>query len=78
MSKLLPSVLCRFALVFSYLTRVATSLCRLLFEKVKVNDTLLFMTILSTDLKALKRRGYNGQYDVHTWLRVAPLTHGSR
>jgi len=38
---------------------VATSLCRLLFETVKVNDALLFMTILSTDLKALKRRGYN-------------------
>ncbi|KAH0825764.1 hypothetical protein J3R83DRAFT_8923 [Lanmaoa asiatica] len=38
---------------------VATSLCRLLFEKAKVNDALLFMTILSTDLKALKRRGYN-------------------
>ncbi|KAG9310114.1 hypothetical protein JVU11DRAFT_9726 [Chiua virens] len=30
-----------------------------LFEKAKVNDALLFMTILSTDLKALKRRGYN-------------------
>ena len=42
------------------LCRVATSLCRLLFETVKVNDALLFMTILSTDLKALKRRGYNG------------------
>ncbi|KAF9007980.1 hypothetical protein BDQ17DRAFT_1388899 [Cyathus striatus] len=26
----------------------------------KTNDALLFMTILSTDLKALKRRGYNG------------------
>lgn len=38
---------------------VATSLCRLLFETVKVNDALLFMTILSTDLKSLKRRGYN-------------------
>ncbi|KIJ62083.1 hypothetical protein HYDPIDRAFT_176650 [Hydnomerulius pinastri MD-312] len=38
---------------------VATSLCRYLFETVKVNDALLFMTILSTDLKALKRRGYN-------------------
>ncbi|KAL4076679.1 hypothetical protein V8B97DRAFT_2021990 [Scleroderma yunnanense] len=38
---------------------VATSLCRLLFETMKVNDALLFMTILSTDLKALKRRGYN-------------------
>ncbi|KAI0267320.1 hypothetical protein BC834DRAFT_981543 [Gloeopeniophorella convolvens] len=38
---------------------VATSLCRHLFESPKVNDALLFMTILSTDLKALKRRGYN-------------------
>ncbi|KAI6041582.1 hypothetical protein EDC04DRAFT_1265243 [Pisolithus marmoratus] len=38
---------------------VATSLCRLLFETVKVNDALLFMTILSIDLKALRRRGYN-------------------
>jgi hypothetical protein len=77
MSKLSPSVLRRFTLVLSHVTRVATSLCRLLFEKVKVNDTLLFMTILSTDLKALKRRGYNGQYDVHTCLRVARLTHTS-
>ncbi|KAJ6495551.1 hypothetical protein C8R47DRAFT_1213045 [Mycena vitilis] len=39
---------------------VATSLNRLLFESPKTNDALLFMTILSTDLKALKRRGYNG------------------
>ena len=77
MSKLLPSVLRRFTLILSYVTRVATSLCRLLFEKVKVNDALLFMTILSTDLKALKRRGYNGQYDVHTCLRVARLTRTS-
>ena len=77
MSKLLPSVLRRFALIVSYVTRVATSLCRLLFEKVKVNDALLFMTILSTDLKALKRRGYNGQYDVHACPRVARLTHTS-
>ncbi|KDQ54066.1 hypothetical protein JAAARDRAFT_409896 [Jaapia argillacea MUCL 33604] len=38
---------------------VATSLCRLLFKTPRVNDALLFMTILSTDLKALKRRGYN-------------------
>lgn len=44
--------------------RVATSLCRLLFETVKVNDALLFMTILSTDLKALKRRGYNGSSSI--------------
>ncbi|KAI0933780.1 hypothetical protein AcW1_005516 [Taiwanofungus camphoratus] len=38
---------------------VSTSMCRLLFESPKVNDALLFMTILSTDLRALKRRGYN-------------------
>ncbi|EGO00977.1 hypothetical protein SERLA73DRAFT_87350 [Serpula lacrymans var. lacrymans S7.3] len=38
---------------------VSTSLCRLLFDSAKVNDALLFMTILSTDLRALKRRGYN-------------------
>ncbi|KAL0956086.1 hypothetical protein HGRIS_002254 [Hohenbuehelia grisea] len=38
---------------------VATSLSRLLFESAKANDILLFMTILSTDLKSLKRRGYN-------------------
>ncbi len=40
--------------------RVSTSLCRFIFESPKANDSLLFMTILSTDLKALKRRGYNG------------------
>lgn len=38
---------------------VATSMCRLIFESAKVNDALLFMTILSTDLRALRRRGYN-------------------
>lgn len=38
---------------------VSTSLCRFIFESPKVNDALLFMTILSTDIKALKRRGYN-------------------
>ncbi|KAJ7594698.1 hypothetical protein C8J56DRAFT_927422 [Mycena floridula] len=38
---------------------VATSLNRLLFQSPKANDALLFMTILSTDLKSLKRRGYN-------------------
>lgn len=41
---------------------MATSLNRLLFDSPKTNDALLFMTILSTDLKALKRRGYNGTY----------------
>ncbi|KAH9485292.1 hypothetical protein JR316_0002200 [Psilocybe cubensis] len=39
---------------------VATSLNRLLFDSPKTNDALLFMTILSTDLRSLKRRGYNG------------------
>ncbi|TRM69687.1 hypothetical protein BD626DRAFT_474972 [Schizophyllum amplum] len=38
---------------------VATSLNRILFESPKAHDALLFMTILSTDLKSLKRRGYN-------------------
>ncbi|KAI0371771.1 hypothetical protein BV20DRAFT_1016624 [Pilatotrama ljubarskyi] len=38
---------------------VSTSMCRLLFDAPKVNDALLFMTILSTDLRALRRRGYN-------------------
>ncbi|GJE97590.1 hypothetical protein PsYK624_138110 [Phanerochaete sordida] len=38
---------------------VSTSLCRLLFEHPRASDALLFMTILSTDLKALRRRGYN-------------------
>ena len=39
---------------------VSTSMCRLLFDSPKASDALLFMTILSTDLRALKRRGYNG------------------
>jgi hypothetical protein len=60
MSELLSFILLGLDLALNKPTRVATSLCRLLFETVKVNDTLLFMTILSTDLKALKRRGYNG------------------
>ncbi|KAF8160987.1 hypothetical protein B0H34DRAFT_699011 [Crassisporium funariophilum] len=38
---------------------VSISLNRLLFESPKANDALLFMTILSTDLRSLKRRGYN-------------------
>ncbi len=36
------------------------SLVRQLFASPKANDALLLMTILSTDLRALKRRGYNG------------------
>ncbi|KAF9653296.1 hypothetical protein BDM02DRAFT_3177637 [Thelephora ganbajun] len=38
---------------------IATSLCRLLFDTYKVNDGLLFMMVLSTDLHALRRQGYN-------------------
>jgi hypothetical protein len=38
---------------------IAVSLCRYLFSTPKPNDALLFMTILSTDLRSLKRRGYN-------------------
>ncbi|KIY74271.1 hypothetical protein CYLTODRAFT_416120 [Cylindrobasidium torrendii FP15055 ss-10] len=38
---------------------VALALVRQLFDSPKTNDALLFMTILSTDLQALKRRGYN-------------------
>ncbi|KAF8688692.1 hypothetical protein RHS03_09437, partial [Rhizoctonia solani] len=41
------------------LYEVANSLCNVLFPRHKINDSLLFMTILSTDLRALKRRGYN-------------------
>jgi hypothetical protein len=41
-------------------SRISTSLCRIIFQSTKVKDALLFMTILSTDLKALKQRGYNG------------------
>ena len=48
--------------------RVSISLCRFIFESPKVNDALLFMTILSTDLKALKRRGYNGAPSLATTL----------
>lgn len=74
MSKFLRSLLGRFYFgTHGRMIRVATSLCRLVFEKAKVNDALLFMTILSTDLKALKRRGYNGQYSEHTCPRVARL-----
>ncbi|KZT69065.1 hypothetical protein DAEQUDRAFT_751065 [Daedalea quercina L-15889] len=38
---------------------VSSSMCRTLFDTPKANDILLFMTILSTDLRSLKRRGYN-------------------
>lgn len=41
--------------------RVSTALCNMLFEKHKNNDSLLLGTILSMDLQALRRRGYNGR-----------------
>ena len=53
-------------LLNSKLSRVATSLNRLIFDSPKANDALLFMTILSTDLRSLKRRGYNGKQDQTT------------
>ncbi|KAG9003819.1 hypothetical protein FRB94_008497 [Tulasnella sp. JGI-2019a] len=44
---------------------VAHSICRLLLKNPKVNDSLLFMTILSTDLRALRRRGFNVDRIIH-------------
>ncbi|KAG8813685.1 hypothetical protein FRC17_001463 [Serendipita sp. 399] len=41
------------------LYEVANALCKQLFDTPKVNDSLLFSTILSTDLPSLRRRGYN-------------------
>lgn len=43
-------------------------LIRFIFEYPKAHDALLFMTILSTDLKALKRRGYNGAHTILSYL----------
>ena len=39
--------------------RISTSLCRIIFQSSKANGSLLFMTILSTDLKALRQWGYD-------------------
>jgi len=41
---------------------VATSLCQLLFHTHKLNDAASLTTILSTDLHALQKRGYKGNY----------------
>ncbi|KAF8513724.1 hypothetical protein BU17DRAFT_95084 [Hysterangium stoloniferum] len=41
------------------LYEVSNSLCRVILQHHKPNDSLLFMTILSTDLRALRRRGFN-------------------
>ncbi|CAE6473592.1 unnamed protein product [Rhizoctonia solani] len=44
---------------------VASSMCNILFEKNKISNNMLFMTILSTSLTALKRRGYNVDRIIH-------------
>ncbi|KAF8581823.1 hypothetical protein K439DRAFT_1513339 [Ramaria rubella] len=41
------------------LYEVSNSLCRVILKMHKPNESLLFMTILSTDLRALRRRGFN-------------------
>jgi hypothetical protein len=40
-------------------SRVSTSLCRIIFRSPKANDSLLLMTILSADLKALRQCGHD-------------------
>ena len=47
---------------------VASSLCRVLFNTSKVVDALFLMTMLSTDLHTLQRRGYNGEYEALFYL----------
>ena len=49
---------------------VAASLFRLIFDAHKVNDVFLFAMILSTDLDTLQRRGYNGDYEVPSFLTL--------
>jgi hypothetical protein len=41
-------------------SRISISLCRIIFDSPKASGALLFMTILSTDLKVLKQWGYDG------------------
>jgi hypothetical protein len=40
-------------------SRISTSLCRIIFQLPKANDSLWLMTILSTDLTALRQCGYD-------------------
>lgn len=49
---------------------VAASLLRLILDAHKVNDVFLFAMILSTDLYTLQRRGYNGDYEVPSFLTL--------
>jgi hypothetical protein len=48
-------------------------LTRFVFDSPKAHDVLLFMTILSTDLRALKRRGYNGWYHLSCRYQSDPV-----
>ena len=50
---------------------VATSLCHSLFRRPKVSDGFLFAMILSTDIRTLRRRGYNGDYKVASFPEFA-------
>ena len=55
-------------------SRISTSLCRIIFESPNTNDSLSFMTILSTGLKVLKQWGYNGCFSYRFYVsQVADL-----
>lgn len=48
---------------------VATSLCHLLFDTHRVNDAFLFISVLSTDLHVLQKKGFEGNQ------KVSPCLH---
>ena len=57
--------------------RVSTSLCRIIFQSPKANDSLLLMTMLSTDLKVLRQCGYDGTSSIgfiFGWLTLLSFT----
>ena len=56
---------------------VAVSLCRLLLQTHKVTDALLFETLLSKDLRALRNRGYPGDCEATLLLSCANWIFGS-
>ena len=53
---------------------IAASLCRLLFNTRKANDALLLMTIFSSELSTLWKRGYPGTYEVFFFFNPANWT----
>jgi hypothetical protein len=62
--------------------RVATSLFRLIYDAPKLNDALVFMTMLSTDLSGLRKKGYDGMlllvptlFEVCSYLVVDRILH---